>query len=272
MQNIFSTPRPTSLYVEIASGDLAVHAEDTDRTSIDVDGKYADEVVVEQRGDEIVVIAPKHRVGLFGDQDLRVRATVPTGSELATKLGSADVTASGRLGAARIRTGSGDVRLDDVADEVVVETGSGDLDVESAGGELRAKSGSGDITVSRLGGPGSISTGSGDVRIETAAGPVAVKSGSGDLRVREARGDVELGTASGDLYVDRLHRGRLTAKNVSGDIHVGIPAGIPVWTDITSMTGSVSSHLEGAGQPGEGEDYIELRAKTVSGDITLEQL
>lgn len=272
MQNIFSTPRPTSLYVEIGSGDLAVRAEDTDRTVVDVDGKYADEVVVEQRGDEIVVIAPKHRPGLFGDQDLRVRATVPTGSELATKLGSADVTVSGRLGAARIRTGSGDVRLDDVADEVVVETGSGDLDLESAGGELRAKSGSGDITVSRLGGPGSISTGSGDVQIETAAGPLAVKSGSGDLRVRDARGDVELGTASGDLYVDRLHRGRLTAKNVSGDIHVGLPAGIPVWTDITSMTGSVSSDLDGAGQPAEGEDYIELRAKTVSGDITLEQL
>jgi hypothetical protein len=274
MQNIFSTPRPTSLYVEIGSGDVAVRAEDSDRTVIDVDGKYADEVLVEQRGDEIVVIAPKHRAGLFGsqDQDLRVRATVPTGSELATKLGSADVTVSGRLGAARIRTGSGDVRLDDVKDEVVVETGSGDLDIDSAGGELRAKSGSGDITVSRLGGPGSISTGSGDVQIETATGPVAVKSGSGDLRVRDARADVELGTASGDLHVDRLHRGRLTAKNVSGDIHVGIPAGIPVWTDITSMTGAVSSDLEGAGQPAEGEDYIELRAKTVSGDITLEQL
>jgi len=272
MQNIFETPGPTSLYVEIGSGDVAVRAEDTDRTVVDVEGRYADEVVVEQRGNEIVVIAPKHPTGLFGGNELRVRATVPTGSELATKLGSADVTAAGRLGTARIRTGSGDVRLEDVAGEAIVETGSGDLLVGSAGGELRVKSGSGDVAVSHLGGPGSVSTGSGDVEIETAAGPVAVKSGSGDLRVRDARDGVELGTASGDLQVDRLHRGRLTAKNVSGDIHVGIPAGVPVWTDITSMTGSVSSDLEGAGQPTEGQDYIELRAKTVSGDVHLEQL
>lgn len=272
MQNIFETPGPTSLYVEVGSGDVAVRAEDTDRTVVDVEGKYADEVVVEQRGNEIVVIAPKHHTGLFGSNDLQIRATLPTGSELATKLGSADVTATGRLGAARIRTGSGDVRLGDVDGEVVVETGSGDLLVGSAGGELRVKSGSGDVAVAHLGGPGSVSTGSGDVEIETAAGPVAVKSGSGDLRVRDARNGVELGTASGDLQVDRLHRGRLTAKNVSGDIHVGIPAGIPVWTDVTCVTGSVSSDLEGAGQPAEGEDYIELRAKTVSGDITLEQL
>ena len=272
MQNIFETPGPTSLYVEIGAGDVAVRAEDTDRTVIDVDGKYADEVVVEQRGDEIVVIAPKHRAGLFGSQELRVRASLPTGSALATKLGSADVTAAGRLGAARVRTGSGEVRLEDVSAEVIVETGSGDLLVGSAGGELRVKSGSGDVAVSHLGGTGSVSTGSGDVEIETAAGPVAVKSGSGDLRVRDARDGVELGTASGDLRVDRLHRGRLNAKNVSGDIHIGIPAGVPVWTDITSMTGSVSSDLDGAGQPAEGQAYIELRAKTVSGDITLEQL
>jgi hypothetical protein len=34
----------------------------------------------------------------------------------------------------------------------------------------------------------------------------------------------------------------------------------------------VRSDLEGAGEPEEGQDYIELRAKTVSGDIQLEQL
>jgi hypothetical protein len=66
--------------------------------------------------------------------------------------------------------------------------------------------------------------------------------------------------------------GQLTAKNVSGDIKIGVPAGIPVWTDITSTTGSVRSNLEGAGQPQDGQDFIELRARTVSGDIYLEQL
>jgi DUF4097 and DUF4098 domain-containing protein YvlB len=69
-----------------------------------------------------------------------------------------------------------------------------------------------------------------------------------------------------------MRRGQLTAKNVSGDIRVGVPAGVPVWTDITSLTGSVRSNLEGVGEPEEGQDFIELRARTVSGDVHLEQL
>ena len=96
-------------------------------------------------------------------------------------------------------------------------------------------------------------------------------TGSGDLRVHEAGADVRLTTASGDLVVDTIHRGQLQAKNVSGDIRVGIPAGVPVWTDVTSVNGEVTSTLEGAGRPAEGQDYVELRAKTVSGDVHLEQ-
>jgi hypothetical protein len=38
------------------------------------------------------------------------------------------------------------------------------------------------------------------------------------------------------------------------------------------MTGSVRSDLEGAGEPAEGQDFIEVRAKTISGDVFLEQL
>ena len=108
--------------------------------------------------------------------------------------------------------------------------------------------------------------------INNASEPVQVKSGSGDMRVRHAEQDVALSTASGDLVIDEMHRGQLAAKNVSGDIRVGIPAGIPVWTDISSMTGSVRSDLEGAGEPAEGQDFIEVRAKTISGDVFLEQL
>lgn len=272
MQHLFETPAPTAVYVELGSGDVDARAEDTDRTVIDVDGEYADEVVVEQRGDQIVVLAPRERGGFFGNRDkLRVRVSLPTGSELATKLGSADVTATGRLGTAKIRTGSGDVRLTDIDDEAIIETGSGDIEIGSVGHELRVKSGSGDIEIDHLGGSGTIATASGDVQIATASGPIHVRSASGDLRIREAQNGVELNTASGDLYVDVAQRGRVTAKNVSGDIYVGVPDGTPVWTDITSVTGSVSSDLAGAGEPAPGQDYIELRAKTVSGDIRLAQ-
>jgi hypothetical protein len=272
MQKIFETPEPTSLYVELGSGDVTLRCDEVVQTTVDVTGTLAEEFTVEQRGGQIVVIGPKNRGGFFtGSDKVSVHVTMPSGSALATKLGSADVTASGRLGETRIKTGSGDISLDLIDGEALVEAGSGGISVNETTGDLRVKSGSGDVEIGQAGGPVSVSTGSGDTEIGTATRAVAVKSGSGDMTVRRAQDDVSLSTASGDLVVETMLRGQLQAKNVSGDIRVGIPAGIPVWTDLSTVTGHVRSSLQGAGQPDEGQDYVELRAKTVSGDIHLEE-
>ncbi len=277
MHRTFTTPDPVSLFVELRSGDLTVVTAETDETVVEVTVPHGDDddVSVEQRGDDISVVA-RHggRGGLFGasrDQ-AHVRVTMPHDSRLLTKLGSADVRVEGRLGEATLKSGSGDISLDELGAKAFVETGSGDLEIGSTAGPLQVKCGSGQVTVERLGGPAQISTGSGDVLVGTALEAISVKSGSGDLRVREASGDVALNTASGDLLVDRMLGGALSAKNASGDIVVGVPAGIPVWTDVSTVTGSVRSSLVGAGAPAEGQEYVELRAKTVSGDISLEQL
>ena len=273
MQRTFTSTGPISLYVELGSGALTIHTDDVAETVVDVNGRDADQVVVEQRGDQVVVLAPPRRSGFFGtSNDLDVHVSMPHDSRLATKLGSADVVARGRLGEIAVKSGSGDVQVEEVVAEALVETGSGDISLGRVLGDLRVKSGSGNVGVDHLGGSASISTGSGDVELGTAAGSVQVKSGSGDMRVREAQDGVVLSTASGDLVVDLMHRGELRASNVSGDIRVGIPADVPVWTDVSTVTGSVRSSLEGAGRPEDGQDYVELRAKTVSGDILLEQL
>lgn len=273
MQKTFSTPEPIDLYVELGAGDVTVHADDVAETVVDVHGKNADDVVVEQRGDQVVVLGPRRNVGFFGNGDqIRIHVSLPHGSNLATKLGSADLVVRGRLGETALKSGSGDMALEQVTGDLVVETGSGDLVVGTVTGGARIKSGSGDVRAESFEAAATISTGSGDVEIGTAGGGVQVKSGSGELRVRDARDGVGLTTASGDLVVDRLHRGELRASNVSGDIRVGVPGGIPVWTDVTTVSGRVRSSLVGAGQPEEGQDYIELRAKTVSGDIDLDQL
>jgi DUF4097 and DUF4098 domain-containing protein YvlB len=272
MQKTFETPEPTSLYVELGSGSLTVACDEVVETTVEVTGKYADEVTVEQRGRQIVVIAPKNRSTFFGGNDKTdVHVTMPSRSALATKLGSADVTCTGALGETRVKTGSGDVSLDLVDAEALVEAGSGDIEIGEITGELRAKSGSGDVEVGRTRAAVSVSTGSGDIEIGSAEEAVSVKSGSGDLVVRDARSDVALSTASGELLVESMRRGQLQAKNVSGNIRVCVPAGVPVWTDVSTVTGQVRSSLRGAGQPQEGQDYVELRAKTVSGDIQLEE-
>ncbi|GAB3775859.1 DUF4097 and DUF4098 domain-containing protein YvlB [Nocardioides ginsengisegetis] len=269
----FETLRPTALYVEVGKGTVTITATDTTETLVSVTGRDADSVEVRQDGDEISVVAPHQRTGfLSGDARIDVRVTLPTDSDLAVKTGSADITVEGRVGTARVKSGSGEVQLDTLGGPATVETGSGDVRVSEALGELRAKSGSGEISVGHATSAVSVSTGSGDVEIGTANGPAVVKTGSGDLKIVDAQDDVTLTSGSGDLLVGTAHRGRFTAKGASSDVHVGIPAGVPVWTDISTISGSIRSNLRGAGEPAEGADHVEVRAKTVSGDIVLTEV
>lgn len=274
MHRTFATPYPVALFVELRSGDLVVHADDTTETVVEVSGQGSEDVIVDQRGKEIVVIAKQGRHGFFGasSHDLSIHVSVPLDSKLSTKLGSADVRTEGRLGEATLKSGSGDVRVQELGGTSLIATGSGDVAVGFVNAALQVKSGSGDVTIERLGGPTQVSTGSGDVRVASAQDTVSVKSGSGKLRVQEALGDVSMGSASGDLVIDVMRRGQLSARNASGDITVGIPAGVPVWTEISSVSGAVRSNLKSAGEPNEGQDFLELRAQTVSGDVYLEQV
>ncbi len=270
----FETHTPVQLYVELGKGRLHITATDTTESHVEIVGKDAEEVEVRLDGRRISVVAPRQRGGGFfgGDNGLDIAITVPLTSELAVKTGSADVTVDGTVGSTEIKSGSGDVRLADLTGDSLVETGSGDVTIDVANAELRIKSGSGEIQVEHTEGAVAVSTGSGDVRIGTANGPAAVKTGSGDLKVDEANADVSMTTGSGDLLVGTARRGRLTVKGASGDIRVGVPAGVPVWTDISTISGAIRSGLRGAGEPADGADHLELRAKTVSGDIVLDQV
>lgn len=266
----FETHQPVQLYVELGAGQITVRAVDTTESHVEVTGRDADRVVVELEGDQLSVVAPKERTGfLGGGRTLDVAVTVPTDSALQVKAGSADLDARGSYAATHVKSGSGDVRVERIAGPGWFETGSGDVRIGSGGQALRLKSGSGDIVIDRSEEAVNISTGSGDVQIGTSGGPASVKTGSGDLRVSAAEADVALSTGSGDLVIGTAARGRITAKGASGSVRVGVPAGVPVWTDVSTLTGRISSDLGGAGEPEDGADYVELRAKTVSGDIVL---
>jgi len=268
----FPTSEPVRLFVELGVGTVDVHAADTETSTVRVEGPDADQVRVEQSGRQLSVIGPKHRGRVFGGATLSVTITVPTGSQVSTKTGSADVDLDGELAAVQLRSGTGDLSVDLATGPAVLETGSGSIRVGEAGADVRIKSGSGDVSVGRVGRSLVASTGSGHVEVGSASGPVSVKTGSGDLRVHNAGDDVSLTTASGDLEVRSTGRGRITGKGASGDISVAVPAGVPVWTDVTTANGRIQSSLRGAGQPAAGQDHIEIRARTASGDITLVEL
>lgn len=263
----FATPEPVELFVENGSGHIFVTAADVTTTEVRIEGKHADQVqAVHDRG-RVSVVAPKSRA-LFGDK-LAMDIVVPTESSLIARSGSAEVRVVGEVGTASVKSGSADVSLERVRGAASIDTGSGDVALGEAAGELRIRSGSGDVSADVLQAATTISTGSGDIRVDRALGPIVVKTGSGDLDLTSAEADVSMTTGSGDTLVRHITRGRITCKGASGDVRVGVPAGTPVWTDISTVTGSVRSGLEGVGEPEPGADHVEVRATTVSGDVHL---
>lgn len=270
-QHEFETPHPLTLAVRTGGGTVRIAADTDDgRTRLTLAGPDADRVTVEHRGDHLAVVAPRQRSGFWtADSSLDVTVSLPADSCLEVRTASADTVVTGRVGRAVLRSASGAVELEHAGAALLVETGSGDVAVARATDGARVKSGSGDVRLELCEGAVAVSTGSGDVTLGTTHGPAAVKTGSGRLRVGEAHDDVALSTASGDLAVERLLRGRLTAKGASGDVEVGVPVGTPVWTDVSTLTGRVDSRLEPVGAPAEGQDHVEVRATSVSGSVTL---
>ena len=266
----FRTDQPVQLFTEIGRGSVTIRATDATQTHVEITGRDADDVQVRQDGDRISIVGPRFRGSLpGGDHRLDVAVDLPSRSALAVRTGSAAISVAGPVGATQLKSGSGDVAMETAEDALAVETGSGDIRVERAAAEVKAKSGSGDVLVLDAAGAVLVSTGSGDVRLRATRAPAVVKTGSGDLEVGDAGSDVSFTTGSGDLVVSRAARGRVTVKAASGDVRVGVPSGVPVWTDISTVSGAIRSELAGAGEPRDGADHVELRARTVSGDVVL---
>jgi DUF4097 and DUF4098 domain-containing protein YvlB len=274
MNRSFETPEPIDLYVEINKGRVDVRASATGTTAVEIKGQDADDVTVTFEDNQLRIVGPKEGGGWFSGKDhhLDVRVDLPTESDVAVRTGSADIQIDGQVHEADLKTGSGDVTCDTFSGAVRVNTGSGDVEVSEALAELQIKSGSGDISVGTCVGNLNVSTGSGDVEVGTTNGKAVVKTGSGDLKVGITNDDISLSTGSGDLEIGTARRGRLSLKGASSDVRIGVPAGTPVWTDITTVTGSVRSNIESVGAPQEGQDHIELQARTVSGDILLTEV
>lgn len=274
----FVTTEPVRLRVEAGSGEIRINANDTDRTTVDIQPATRDtdaayeligRTLVEQRGDQVVVEVPRRGVGfLRRSPALAITVGLPEGSGIDVTADSADLRTAGRLGTVRTRSGSGDVLLGDVAD-AKVQSGSGDVDIDLASASIRVQTGSGSVIARTVGGACWVATGSGDVRVESATGAVQVSTGSGDISIDDAGDDVTIDSASGNHHVGRVRRGQVKVSSASGDVHVGVVDGTPVWLDVTSITGTVQSALDGSEPPEAGEDSVTLRVNTVSGDITL---
>jgi DUF4097 and DUF4098 domain-containing protein YvlB len=280
----FQTPGPVRAEVRIGSGEVRFEATDTAETTVtleplrDNDATRAaiEDARVELRersgGYDVVVDVRDHGRGfsLGRGAEVRVELRCPEGTEIETKTGSADIDGRGQFGSISVQTGSGDVHFDEVTSGVRVDAASGDVDVPIVGGDARINTASGDVQLGSVGGASKINSASGDVSVREARGSVDVNSASGDVFVGEASSSISVNTASGDQQIERAGPGKLSLKSASGDLQVGIPQGATLFVDARSRSGEVRSELPVSDSPPDGDGpNIELRANTMSGDITV---
>ena len=231
MRHEFATPEPPRLRVTILSGRVTIETGSRGDTVVEVEGGDADELLVEQRGRDVLV---ERRKRFRGGSSYDVRIFAPDGADAELELASADVRAEGRLGEVRIRTASGDVLLG------------------SVGGRL------------------DVSTASGDVLVHGLAGGGAIRTASGDVVVREGADRLSVTTASGDQLIQSIAEGVLELKSASGDMRIGIAPGSRLRIDARSLSGEATSELEILGVEATTEGpLVDLNAASMSGDIRI---
>jgi DUF4097 and DUF4098 domain-containing protein YvlB len=151
-----------------------------------------------------------------------------------------------------------------------VSTASGDVEANRVEGGVNVKSASGDTRVQEVLGDADVQTASGDIELEIVRGAVNVNSASGDVTIGEAYDNVSASTVSGDQEHGAVMRGNVSAHSVSGDVTIGVRRGSKVYLDCNTVSGDTSSELELTTDAPDGDGpLVEIRAKTVSGDIRI---
>jgi DUF4097 and DUF4098 domain-containing protein YvlB len=249
LERTFHTPLPLDLEVGIPSGDIEIETAEGEESLVTVDGdeRLLEEVEIRQDGNRVVVeYRGKGKFGfsltpftlVFGNSELRVRATIPHG------------------GGVRIKTASADAKLDGHF---------GSLGVNSVSGDLKAH---GEIV-----GDAKLKTVSGDARLERIDGDVSAQTVSGDLRIGPVAGSADAKTVSGDIRFDEISAGDVRFTSVSGDIEIGIAQGSAIDVDAGSTSGDLSSEVPLGSEPleseGEPAPTVVLRGRTVSGDVKV---
>jgi len=287
VERSFDTPGVVRLRVENTAGLVEVRTHDRPTTEVSVvpQSRSAARLLRDLRidarpsgaGHRVEVEVPHTRRGLLdwgligGDLSVNVSVRVPQGAALELSTVSAPVVADGSYAEAEIHTVSGDVTIDTVAGRSRLKTVSGRLEAQSLGA-AEVHSASGEVTVDALPQGGRISTASGAVQLGRVAEHTRVHTASGDVRLTEADADLNVETVSGDQRIERAGAGDFSLRAVSGDIFVAVVPGTLVRFDAGSSSGRVDSEIEierDRPSPQAGGGELSLRAKTVSGDISL---
>ncbi|HTX62631.1 MAG TPA: DUF4097 family beta strand repeat-containing protein [Acidimicrobiales bacterium] len=256
MEKTFETEGPIEAEVRVPAGVIEVQASDANTAAVLLEPVRASRGAHELLADtEVSLVGGTLRVHVpdrtLRNVDIRCSLRLPGGSALATRTASADVAVSMALRAFEGTTASGDVTLGDVAQDVSHRSASGDFKCGTVGGRLHVRTASGDVAVRR------------------ASGRVELALASGDAHVEDAEGSVGVRSASGDVRLDCVRRGRVHAATASGDVTVGVAAGVAAHLDVTTVSGDTGCMLPFDEHAGASDPALEIVARTVSGDVVV---
>ncbi len=238
------------LDVRVPVGTVEVYATDPGIVELLVDSSDADEFEIFKTGDRISARHPS-RWRMRG-RSSRIVAHVPPGTDIEINSSSGEVRLIGSLGVVRVHTASGDIEVGDVAR----------IDVTTASGQLTCGAVSGDAHVSSV---------SGDCSIRLVGGRLEATLTSGGLRVDECDGDVMVGSTSGDVRVARCRGSDIAVRSIAGDVRVGLPSGIRVEAEISTLSGRASLPEPAPSTDRADRRPVRLHLRTVSGDIRVER-
>jgi DUF4097 and DUF4098 domain-containing protein YvlB len=236
--------------VDISTGSVQARTGPVGVVEVVVDAGGADQFEVSRLGDTVTVRAPSGWFARGGKANVSV--VVPPRTDMAINVSTAEINLRGELGALRLRTASADVAVDE-ATRVEAHSASGDVRIGSAG-------------------EAHVSSASGDIRVGNVVGGLTASSASGDVSADRVGGRVDVGTTSGDIRLRRCDGDDIGVKTVSGDISLGLPAGIRVVPDISTLSGSTTLPKGPVSSAEVPRRTVRLRARAVSGDVRIERV
>ncbi|MFI1800845.1 DUF4097 family beta strand repeat-containing protein [Streptomyces sp. NPDC020379] len=272
----FDTPDPIAVILEFDVGIARITAGKRTDTVVEVlpansakddDVRVAQQTKVTFAGGKLLVKGPRKR-SVFGRSGaIELTVELPAGSDVQGFAPMADLICEGVFGDCRLKTSLGDIQVDQAA-TVNLRTSHGDIRVARVAGDADIV-GAGRIEIGEIAGAASVKNGNGDTEIGEIAGDLVARSANGAISVGVAQGGVEAKSANGAIRVGEVARGKVTLQGSTGDLEIGIRRSTAAWLDVSTGVGTVRNSLGPAEGPEDGEETVEVHARTSVGDIVI---
>ncbi|MEV6673799.1 DUF4097 family beta strand repeat-containing protein [Streptomyces sp. NPDC051162] len=272
----FDTPDPISVILEFDVGTARFVAGKRTDTVVEVlpansaksdDVRAAQQTKITFADGKLAVKGPRKRSVFGRSGSVEVTVELPAASDLQGFAPMADFICEGLFGDCRLKTSLGDIQVGQAA-TAHLRTSHGDIRVARVAGDADIV-GAGRIEIGEIAGAATVKNGNGDTEIGEITGDLVTRSANGAVSVGVAHGSVEAKSANGTIRVGEVARGQITLQGATGDLEIGIRHSTAAWLDVSTGVGTVRNSLGPADGPEDGEETVEVHARTAVGDIVI---